>query len=106
MQRRRFLIAGSTAALSTGLALWFRAYSKGRDRRNMRPVLPRDPNGTLDLAAGFSYRVLERSLQPMDDGYRVPARPDAMGCFDLGNGTWALMRNHELDASVPEFGPY
>ncbi|MFT3756491.1 MAG: DUF839 domain-containing protein [Pseudoxanthomonas sp.] len=49
---------------------------------------------------GFSYRVLERAGERMDDGYRVPGRPDAMGCFDLGNGHWALMRNHELDASA------
>lgn len=108
MQRRRFLIAGSTAVLSTGLALWFRARSKElqRKRHTHDPRLVADPQGLLELAPGFSYQILERALSTMEDGYRVPARPDAMGCFDLGNGTWALMRNHELDAGVPEFGPY
>jgi secreted PhoX family phosphatase len=108
LQRRRFLIAGTTAALSTGLALWFRARSKESERKRQAPDprLQRDPHGILDLAPGFSYHVLERALSPMDDGYRVPARPDAMGCFDLKNGTWALMRNHELDAGASEWGPY
>jgi secreted PhoX family phosphatase len=39
---------------------------------------------------------VQRGGAPMSDGYRVPGRPDAMGCFDLGDGRWALMRNHEL----------
>jgi secreted PhoX family phosphatase len=60
----------------------------------------------LDLPEGFGYRVLERTGDPMSDGYRVPGRPDAMGCFDLGNGRWALMRNHELDASMFAQSPY
>jgi secreted PhoX family phosphatase len=106
MNRRRLLIAGSAAALSTGLALWFRASSKERLALAALPKLPKDPHGILDLAPGFSYHVVERALTHMDDGYRVPGRPDAMGCFDLGGGRWALMRNHELDASVPELGPY
>jgi secreted PhoX family phosphatase len=32
----------------------------------------------------------------MDDGGTVPDRADGMGCFDLGGGKLALVRNHEL----------
>lgn len=106
MQRRRFLIASSAATLSAGLALWYRA--RGSAPRDL-PVdsgLVRDPKRVLDLPPGFRYRVLERTGDPMDDGYRVPGLPDAMGCFDLGHGRWALMRNHELDASMFARGPY
>ncbi|MEO6387906.1 MAG: alkaline phosphatase PhoX, partial [Croceibacterium sp.] len=32
----------------------------------------------------------------MDDGGTVPDKADGMGCFDLGGGKIALVRNHEL----------
>ncbi|WAT17614.1 DUF839 domain-containing protein [Aurantiacibacter sp. MUD11] len=55
-----------------------------------------DPQGVLDLPEGFSYRVLSRLGDAMDDGGTVPDRADGMGCFDIGNGQLALVRNHEL----------
>ncbi len=55
-----------------------------------------DPAGFLDLPQGFSYRVISRLGDAMDDGGTVPDRADGMGCFDLGNGEIALVRNHEL----------
>ena len=108
MDRRHFMAAGSAAALSTGLALWFRARGKAPKDLPIDSNLVRDPKRTLDLPKGFSYRVVERVGEPMSDGYRVPGRPDAMGCFALGNGSFALMRNHELDPSlgaVSAYGP-
>ena len=36
----------------------------------------------------------------MDDGATVPDRADGMGCFDLGGGKLALVRNHELTANA------
>ena len=42
----------------------------------------------------------------MSDGATVPDKADGMGCFDLGNGRLALVRNHELvprDASGGAF---
>ncbi len=62
---------------------------------NYGPLLP-DPNGLIDLPAGFSYRVLSSLGDAMTDGGTVPDQADGMGCFDLGNGKWALVRNHEL----------
>ncbi|GAA0272342.1 PhoX family phosphatase [Alteraurantiacibacter aestuarii] len=55
-----------------------------------------DPAGLLDLPRGFSYRVVSALGDAMDDGGTVPDRADGMGCFDLGNGQIALVRNHEL----------
>ncbi len=105
MQRRHFVVASTAAVMSTGLALWFRAH--GREPRMSQPEhgLVRDPNGVLDLLPGFSYRIIERAGGTMSDGYRVPARPDAMGCFALSRGRWALMRNHELSRGSAD-GPY
>ncbi|MCM0000616.1 MAG: DUF839 domain-containing protein [Erythrobacter sp.] len=59
-------------------------------------ALTPDPAGFLDLPQGFSYRVLSRLGDAMDDGGTVPDRADGMGCFDLGNGEIVLVRNHEL----------
>ncbi len=61
-------------------------------------ALVADPAGILDLPRGFSYRVLSALGDAMDDGGTVPDRADGMGCFDIGNGRIALVRNHELQA--------
>ncbi len=101
MKRRGFVIAGSAALFSAGLGWWAEA-KRGHATSGQPGLSPHegqlvdDPKGILDLRAGFTYRVLQRGGSPMSDGYRVPGRPDAMGCFDLGDGKWALMRNHEL----------
>lgn len=64
-----------------------------------------DPAGLLDLPEGFSYRVISRLGDAMDDGGTVPDRADGMGCFDLGNGEIALVRNHELQPRHDAGGP-
>lgn len=63
-----------------------------------------DPAGMLDLPRGFSYRVLSALGDAMDDGGTVPDKADGMGCFDLGNGEWALVCNHELKANDGDGG--
>lgn len=68
-------------------------------------ALKRDPAGFLDLPEGFSYRVISRLGDAMDDGGTVPDRADGMGCFDLGNGEIALVRNHELQPRHDAGGP-
>lgn len=68
-------------------------------------ALTPDPAGFLDLPEGFSYRVLSRLGDKMDDGGTVPDRADGMGCFDLGNGEIALVRNHELQPKHNAGGP-
>ena len=55
-----------------------------------------DAEGRLDLPEGFSYQVLSSLGDAMSDGAAVPDKADGMGCFDLGDGRLALVRNHEL----------
>ena len=94
--RRRFLHATGAAfaalaasgCVRTGLGSTSAAMAYG-------PLVP-DPNGLIDLPAGFTYRVISSLGEPMSDGGTVPDRADGMGCFDLGGGKIALVRNHEL----------
>ncbi len=67
------------------------------------PLVP-DKAGVLDLPQGFSYRVLSRFGDRMDDGYSVPDNADGMGCFALDDGRVALVRNHELTADKASGG--
>ncbi len=59
------------------------------------PLQP-DPKGLLDLPAGFSYRIISRVGDAMDDGFLVPGAPDGMATFPGPEGLTILIRNHEL----------
>ncbi len=102
---RRDLIAGSAAAFAfAGLARSVQAQAAATEETYVNevpgygPLVP-DPNRLLDLPEGFSYQVVSQSGDTMDDGLFVPGQPDGMGCFDLGGGKVALVRNHELKGS-------
>ncbi len=62
-------------------------------------ALQPDPNGILDLPAGFQYRVISRTGETMSDGNLVPAAPDGMATFQAPDGKTVLVRNHELSPS-------
>lgn len=94
--RRQFLRATGTAfaaLAASGCVGGSRPYSAGAAGYGS---LRSDPAGLVDLPAGFTYRVLSSLGDPMDDGGTVPDHADGMGCFDLGGGKLALVRNHEL----------
>ncbi|MEO0576901.1 MAG: alkaline phosphatase PhoX [Pseudomonadota bacterium] len=108
LHRRRFL--RSTGTAFAGLAL---SACANRPSADMSAALPfdvaspnagnavlgqlrPDPDGLLDLPEGFSYRIVSKLGQTMNDGFLVPDRADGMGCVDLGGGEIALVRNHEL----------
>ncbi|MFT6249629.1 MAG: secreted PhoX family phosphatase [Cognaticolwellia sp.] len=55
-----------------------------------------DPNGLIDLPAGFSYKVISSLNEKMTDGLLVPDRADGMACFYLDDDRVTLIRNHEL----------
>ena len=103
--QRRDLLTGSAAAIAfTGLARNVRAQTAATEETYLNEVhgygpLVRDPNRLLDLPEGFTYQVISQSGDTMDDGLFVPGQPDGMGCFDLGGGKVALVRNHELKGS-------
>lgn len=67
--------------------------------------LQRDPAGLFDLPPGFSYSVVSRFGEVMDDGFLVPNALDGMGSIDLGGGLMALVRNHELTIGADAQGP-
>ena len=109
--RRRFL--GATATAFAALAA-SGCMTRGGASAAARPApggfagygaLRPDPAGLIDLPEGFSYRVISRLGDSMDDGGTVPDRADGMGCFDLGNGEIALVRNHELQPRHDAGGP-
>ncbi|MEE4315964.1 MAG: alkaline phosphatase PhoX [Erythrobacter sp.] len=112
--RRRFLgaTASAFAALAaSGCTIRTRG-ADGAPGRARQPAsfagygaLAPDPAGLIDLPPGFSYRVISRLGDDMDDGGTVPDRADGMGCFDLGGGEIALVRNHELQPQHDAGGP-
>jgi secreted PhoX family phosphatase len=109
--RRRFL--GATATAFAALAA-SGCMTRSGGAASARPAgtgfggygaLVPDPAGLIDLPEGFSYRVISRLGDAMNDGGTVPDRADGMGCFDLGNGEIALVRNHELQPQHDAGGP-
>ena len=106
MHRRRFLTAtGSAFAALVASGCSVRPpLANANGRGSPYGPLVRDPAGLLDLAEGFTYRVLSRLGNPMSDGGTVPDKADGMGCLDLGDGRIALVRNHELVPSDEDGG--
>lgn len=96
INRRDMLSVTSSAFLALALNGSARAATTV-DSAPYGPLLP-DPLGFLDLPRGFSYRVISRFGDRMDDGGTVPDAADGMGCFSLPDGRIALVRNHELRA--------
>jgi uncharacterized protein len=92
LDRRNFLAA--TAAAFAALSA-SGCHARAAGAKGYGPLVS-DPAGLLDLPSGFSYRVLSSLGEAMSDGGTVPDAADGMGCFDLGGGKLALVRNHEL----------
>jgi len=68
-------------------------------------ALVADPKAIVDLPAGFSYTIVSRMGDEMDDGLVVPALCDGMAAFPGPGGTVILIRNHEsLFAAEGPFG--
>jgi secreted PhoX family phosphatase len=68
-------------------------------------LLP-DPNRIFDLPAGFTYEIIGRAGDFMDDGLRMPGRTDGMGAFPGPGGSTILVRNHELEKDLTFAGPF
>lgn len=100
LTRRRF-VAGALAALAT---LPAGRSPLARSAAGEGALVP-DPDGILDLPAGYRYRVLARPGEPMEDGLYSPGRPDGMAAFRRRDGRFALIRNHELGANQQALGP-
>jgi len=63
----------------------------------------RDGVSRISLPEGFSYRSFSVAGSMMSDGHRVPLAHDGMGVFNMANGKFRLVRNHE-DRNAPGAG--
>jgi secreted PhoX family phosphatase len=102
ISRRHFIKqAGAFALGFSGLQLFSRC-SSGKPIKTATVSqafgpLVEDPAGIFDLPEGFSYKVISRFGERMDDGLWVPHRPDGMAAFPGPDGTTILIRNHEVN---------
>src|SRR5687768_3357499 len=108
MQRRQFLrtalaTAGGVAALPAFGALGSLA-SHGRvyaapGKGGYGPLVPtadlRDGGIRIALPEGFKYRSFSVAGEMMSDGNLVPLAHDGMGVFNMSDGKFRLVRNHE-----------
>ena len=105
---RRNFIAGASALAFGGIAI--RAYSQipvsGISEVEAYGELVADKSALLDLPKGFWYQVISQYGETMSDGLKVGDRADGMGCFSLGDGRVALVRNHELKIDNGDTGPF
>ncbi len=102
--RRSFL--KTTAALTVGAAVVPKVLRPAVAEASQFGGLVSDPNGVLDLPAGFSYVLIDQRDDDMDDGYKTPGLPDGMACFLGADGSYILMRNHEVSALDGPNGPF
>lgn len=105
VDRRSFVRASAYAAGFLGLSRLTQAAPTSRVLDAFGP-LETDPEGLLDLPAGFSYRVISEAGRPMRDGLLVPGKPDDMATFPGKDGQVILVRNHELDINQQNLGPF
>jgi secreted PhoX family phosphatase len=108
LQRREFIrtalvAAGGVAALPAfdGLGV---LGSRGRvsaapGKGGYGPLIPtadlRDGGARMALPEGFQYRSFSVAGDMMSDGNRVPLAHDGMGVFNMPDGRFRLVRNHE-----------
>ena len=69
------------------------------------PLVP-DPKGILNLPGGFSYQIVSRQGDKMNDGLLVPGAPDGMATFPGPDGKTILVRNHEMSADNVKQGAF
>ena len=70
------------------------------------PLIP-DPEGIMDLPEKFSYQVISRMGDAMDDGFYVPGAADGMATFSGPQGETILIRNHEVNPDAdPKMGAF
>jgi uncharacterized protein len=110
ISRRHFL---RKCGFATVGLLALRRHSLGYDFLDSADAAPygygpllSDPNKILDLPKGFSYKVISRTAERMDDGLLVPGMHDGMAAFPGPQGKTILIRNHELSPENIKHSPY
>ena len=100
MNRRSWILSG---ALAAGAVVTTALYAQTRGKvSDVSKLTLTKRSGPFSVLPGFECLVLTRAGEPQSDGTRSPDLPDGMACFEGNNGTWILLRNHELmgDAST------
>lgn len=97
--RRNFIKVTGIATLGfMGLSQWITNPASASPVKNAAagygPLTP-DPKGMLNLPKGFSYKIISRKGDKMDDGLLLPGAPDGMAAFAGRNGRVIVVRNHE-----------
>ena len=69
------------------------------------PLVP-DPKGVFDLPEGFSYKIISKQGDKMDDGLLVPGKQDGMGTFPAEDGRTIIVRNHEIVPTDKDLGAF
>jgi secreted PhoX family phosphatase len=65
-----------------------------------------DPEGIINLPSGFTYQIISRKGETMDDGLLVPGASDGMAAFAGRNGRVIVVRNHENSPERFENGAF
>ncbi len=109
--RRAFIKQSTLASLGfmafTQHALHAKDASGFSENANDDLKLIRDSNAYLDLPEGFSYKIISKAGQKMNDGFLVPGRPDAMGAFQGDTAEHVIVvRNHENNPEPLEDSPF
>ena len=68
--------------------------------------LQEDPQGLLNLPAGFTYKIISRQGDQMADGLLLPGLPDGMAAFPGPDNKVIVVRNHEVTPSNTENGAF
>ncbi len=112
LSRRAFLRSSALATASAAVSLGFLGCSKTLIQKvpGFRPPEPfqfvPSANRLLDLPEGFTAHAFSRTGEKMDDGLWVPGLHDGMAAYPGPNGKTLLVRNHELQATHKDIGPF
>lgn len=109
LNRRNFLKGSAAVSLGLGGLAGYFSFGPGQAQyRNevlgYGDLIP-DPKGQLALPKGFTYKIISKTGDLMDDGLIVPGRPDGMAAFPGEDGRVILVRNHEMNFGDDE-GPH
>lgn len=106
--RRDFVKISAMATLGfMGLSRWIQtpAHASSPAGAGYGPLV-KDPKGILNLPKGFSYRIISKKGDKMDDGLLLPGAPDGMAAFAGKNGRVIVVRNHENSPDRFENGAF
>ena len=108
LDRRQFVKVSGLAAIG------FLGLQNGLSASSLFPIarkagfgpLSRDPKKILNLPSGFSYKVISKAGDKMDDGFFVPGQPDGMATFPGPDGKTIIIRNHENSPDQQSKSPF